>query len=533
MKVAGIDGLTVHQIRDEVRRGGRFVVYGWCVSFVVLTLKRSSDITFVRAGESRVVAGLGWTLLTFFLGWWGLPWGLISTPMVLVQNLGGGTDVTADVMRALDAELGPAAFSAAAPGATAPVMPLALSPSSGPSSRDLGALVMSVLSLGCCAPLGWIGAVLAILSLRDARAVGRPTPVVPIITLVLAGLSSFVFAAGTVAYVTGSRETKARQRAALARAAPGRVLATLDQPTACALAEAGLRDGLVEFRTLYDAVECDRELVGDAQEPRLGVVGTHDGKAERFTTCFARSSRRWYVLALHAGSGCPDAPVLDLDAHASEADLEAAERRARRDVQDAPMLVTAQPPPAPHEQVRLALVVTNVATKQRATDAAPFHAPGGAWTFFDLAPADAPTATLRVGLKVATESPRSFSELRLVPLDRARGRSFVEAFARAFHVAAPAPAAKAGALSPVTLTAAVLGEGLVRGAGGDGFTSPADPASPGSWTATKVFLEKDERAAEVFFNVDLEAGDAELVEKDEADREELAALLERALVDGW
>jgi len=102
VSIAGIEGLTVQQVRDEVNRGGKFVVYGYCVSFLIMTLKRSSAVTFVRAGQSPVVAGLGWTLLSLTLGWWGFPWGFIYTPMVVVQNLGGGKDVTVDVMHALE-----------------------------------------------------------------------------------------------------------------------------------------------------------------------------------------------------------------------------------------------------------------------------------------------------------------------------------------------------------------------------------------------------------------------------------------------
>ena len=107
MKIVGIEGLSAAQLRDEVDRGGRFVVYGWCVSFLILTLKRSSDVTFVRAGHSRVAAGLGWTTLSFFLGWWGFPWGFIYTPMALFTNLNGGKDVTQNVMGAILQNAGP------------------------------------------------------------------------------------------------------------------------------------------------------------------------------------------------------------------------------------------------------------------------------------------------------------------------------------------------------------------------------------------------------------------------------------------
>ncbi len=104
VSISGIEGLTVQQVRDEVNRGGEFVVYGSCVSFLIMSLKRSSAVTFVRTGQSPVVAGLGWTLLSLTLGWWGIPWGFIDTPMVVVQNLGGGKDVTVDVPRALESD---------------------------------------------------------------------------------------------------------------------------------------------------------------------------------------------------------------------------------------------------------------------------------------------------------------------------------------------------------------------------------------------------------------------------------------------
>ena len=68
-----------------------------------MTFRRSSDIYFVRAGESAVGKGLGFTLLTLFLGWWGIPWGPIYSIGSISTNLGGGKDVTAAVRAALAA----------------------------------------------------------------------------------------------------------------------------------------------------------------------------------------------------------------------------------------------------------------------------------------------------------------------------------------------------------------------------------------------------------------------------------------------
>lgn len=98
--IKGVEGLSVGEVQDQVRQGAKFVVFGYCMSFLVITLKRSSDVTFIRAGQSAFMVGLPYTLLSLFIGWWGFPWGLVYTPMVVIQNLSGGKDVTLEVMSA-------------------------------------------------------------------------------------------------------------------------------------------------------------------------------------------------------------------------------------------------------------------------------------------------------------------------------------------------------------------------------------------------------------------------------------------------
>jgi hypothetical protein len=100
-EIQGMEGMTVSQLQDELRRGGRFVVFEYCVSIIVMTFKRSSDVYFIRAGEGTAGKSLGYTLLSLLLGWWGFPWGIIYTPMALITNLGGGRDVTQQVVAAM------------------------------------------------------------------------------------------------------------------------------------------------------------------------------------------------------------------------------------------------------------------------------------------------------------------------------------------------------------------------------------------------------------------------------------------------
>jgi len=101
MKINGIEGMTVDALRAEVQRGGKFVFFQYCVSVIILTFKRPSDIYFVRPGESGVAKGIGFTLISAFFGWWGIPWGPIYTIQSLITNLGGGKDVTAEVMNSV------------------------------------------------------------------------------------------------------------------------------------------------------------------------------------------------------------------------------------------------------------------------------------------------------------------------------------------------------------------------------------------------------------------------------------------------
>jgi hypothetical protein len=96
--IKNIEGLTAAQINQELAYGAKFVTYQYTISIVLMTFKRSSDIYFVRANENCVIKGLPFTIMSFVLGWWGIPWGPIYTIGSLYKNLSGGTDITKDVL---------------------------------------------------------------------------------------------------------------------------------------------------------------------------------------------------------------------------------------------------------------------------------------------------------------------------------------------------------------------------------------------------------------------------------------------------
>src|SRR5262249_37395878 len=104
MSIRGIDNLTLADIDREVSAGGRFVYYEYCLSVIVASSRRPSDIFFLRPGDWGILRGMPYSLLSFFFGWWGFYWGLIYTPLTLFNNLCGGCDVTEDVLTMLHAQ---------------------------------------------------------------------------------------------------------------------------------------------------------------------------------------------------------------------------------------------------------------------------------------------------------------------------------------------------------------------------------------------------------------------------------------------
>jgi hypothetical protein len=102
MRIVGIEGLDGSIVADELQRGAKFVIYQYCISVIIMTFRRPSNIYFVRAGQSAVAKGLGFSAISLLFGWWGLPWGPIYTIGSFITNFGGGRDVTQDVLAGLN-----------------------------------------------------------------------------------------------------------------------------------------------------------------------------------------------------------------------------------------------------------------------------------------------------------------------------------------------------------------------------------------------------------------------------------------------
>jgi hypothetical protein len=81
-------------LERQILDGGRFVVFQYCFSVLVITFKRSSPVMFLRQNEDGASSALSYSMISLFAGWWGIPWGPIWTVATIITNLGGGKDLT-------------------------------------------------------------------------------------------------------------------------------------------------------------------------------------------------------------------------------------------------------------------------------------------------------------------------------------------------------------------------------------------------------------------------------------------------------
>jgi hypothetical protein len=101
-KIVGLEQIkSGGELQQELQQGGKFVMYQYCISVLILTFKRSSNVYFIRHEENAIVKGLPFTLLSLVLGWWGIPWGPIYTVQSVWVNFQGGKDVTKEVFSSM------------------------------------------------------------------------------------------------------------------------------------------------------------------------------------------------------------------------------------------------------------------------------------------------------------------------------------------------------------------------------------------------------------------------------------------------
>jgi hypothetical protein len=101
MKVRGIESMTLGMLVEQVKNGGRFVVFNWSIGLLVKSVQLRSAVYFVPPGEAAPRIGLWRSLATLLTGWWAIPCGPLDTIGCLRENRSGGRDITALVLRTL------------------------------------------------------------------------------------------------------------------------------------------------------------------------------------------------------------------------------------------------------------------------------------------------------------------------------------------------------------------------------------------------------------------------------------------------
>jgi hypothetical protein len=101
-KIIGFEEIkSGSHLQQELQQGAKFVIYQYCISLLIITFKRSSNIYFISHENNAVLKGIPFTLLSLLLGWWGIPWGPIYTIQSVWVNFNGGKDVTKEVLASM------------------------------------------------------------------------------------------------------------------------------------------------------------------------------------------------------------------------------------------------------------------------------------------------------------------------------------------------------------------------------------------------------------------------------------------------
>jgi hypothetical protein len=105
MKIKNIDGLTASDLQQQVSNGGRFVYFAYTISLLIVTFRDTSGVYLIRSDENSAGKSFLFTIVSFLIGWWGVPWGPKYTLQAIRTNLQGGKDVTDEVMDVINGYL--------------------------------------------------------------------------------------------------------------------------------------------------------------------------------------------------------------------------------------------------------------------------------------------------------------------------------------------------------------------------------------------------------------------------------------------
>lgn len=86
---------------EAIQNNAKFVVFPYCMSCIFVTAKLKSPVYFILPGQNTFMKSIRYTLMSFLLGWWGIPWGPIYTVSSIMTNLSGGEEITKTMLKEL------------------------------------------------------------------------------------------------------------------------------------------------------------------------------------------------------------------------------------------------------------------------------------------------------------------------------------------------------------------------------------------------------------------------------------------------
>ncbi len=104
MRATNTKHLAPSEIQEIVNDGGKFVHYMYTISLLVVSLRLQSDLFLVKKNEKPARMWY-YTIVSFLLGWWGIPFGPRYTLKAMRTNLKGGKDVTNEVVATMEGYL--------------------------------------------------------------------------------------------------------------------------------------------------------------------------------------------------------------------------------------------------------------------------------------------------------------------------------------------------------------------------------------------------------------------------------------------
>lgn len=92
------DDIPWEHLKDRIEKGQKFIVFGYCISLVAISLKRLSPPIFIENEQQFLKYKRKYNLISYLFGWWGFPWGPIFSLRYIRSNNRGGVDVTKDIL---------------------------------------------------------------------------------------------------------------------------------------------------------------------------------------------------------------------------------------------------------------------------------------------------------------------------------------------------------------------------------------------------------------------------------------------------